>query len=593
MSSVLDTVGSINGVLWSTPTFFVLTGMGVLFTLWTMFSQLVCLTHGFAVVRGKYDNPNDPGAINHFQALSAALSATIGLGNIGGVALAIAAGGPGALLWMWLIGFLGMAIKTVEITLALMYRDTSDPDDPHGGAMWVIEKTLGKKGGVWFFVARALGCIFCVTMLVSTITGGNMFQSYNVAVLTEQYFYVPRSVTGLILAVIVGAVIVGGIKRIGEVAGKIVPFMCVMYVVACFAVLILNYRFIDDMLRLVVVSALNPSEATGAFLGGTIYFAFSQGLRRALFSNEAGQGSAPIAHSAAKTDQPAREGIVGGLGPFIDTLCICTLTAMVILLSGVWNRQPGGYLDGAVTVVETASPGTYAVQGPTAYEALPPMEDGDPWNAEERFFMIGSVTAASSADTGTSRFPITGQVVADGQGGKSLRWDDVTLDPDQWGGKAGGRKLQTKDSGVYRNFEGAGLTAYAFDTQFPGLGKWLVTFASWLFAVSTMISWSYYGEQGVIYLGGKILVWPYKIVFLAFTALAPVMLATTGNLEAAMDLGTGLMLWGNAPIVLLMSYLAVREINNYRRRLYRGEFKTYDQMAQAPDAPPTDAPPAP
>ncbi len=264
----LHVVEQIDGVLWSMPAFYVLLGAGLLFTFWTRFGQFRALSHGVAVVRGKYDDRSDPGAINHFQALAAALSATIGLGNIGGVALAIGIGGPGALFWMWVVGFTGMALKTIEITLAMMYRDTSDPEDPHGGLMWVIDRTIGARGGRFRPLARVLGCFFCFTLLISTATGGNMYQSWNVADLSQLYFGVPRIGTGIVLAVVVGMVIVGGIKRIGRVAGRLVPIMCVLYLLSCFAVIAQHLSEIPALLALIVRSAFSETEASGAFLGG-------------------------------------------------------------------------------------------------------------------------------------------------------------------------------------------------------------------------------------------------------------------------------------------------------------------------------------
>ena len=683
MEAILEFCGHIGGFMWGPWTFFVLMGAGILFTLWTRFSQFKALTHGVQVVRGKYDNPDDPGAINHFQALSAALSATVGLGNIGGVALAVAAGGPGAVFWMWIIGFLGMAIKTVEVSLSMLFRDTDDPDDPHGGAMWVVDKVLGSKGGPFKLLAKIFGVTFCVTLIISTITGGNMFQSWNVAALSETYFDVPRLVTGIVLAVIVGLVIIGGIKRIGTVAGKLVPFMCVLYLVAAFAVLLANATAVPGLLLDIVTSAFSPQEATGAFLGGSIGWAFSTGLRRALFSNEAGQGSAPIAHSAAKTDEPVREGIVSGLEPFIDTICICTLTALVILSTGTWNRDPLVRFD-TVPVVSPVlafddSPinsdadvnnrtEVYLKVTPAPSElGVPPSasrlrgvigEDGDgngvvKWNtytaadpptpdsldlytrakdesgetvvAHLDAFPSGSRAIDDSNTPQTSDDkPIWGLLTASQQvmidDDREYEWvnlenvfivvesdvnNNTTFDRHQLGGQAvlsnsqdasaEGRKQRTATvdvewatiasnevptlvdgTGMYQKFEGAPLTAYAFDRQFPGLGKWLVTLAAWLFAISTMISWSYYGEQGVIYMVGRIGVLPYKLAFLALVIVGAVWITDAAVMEPLMDLGTGAMLWANMPIVLSLGFIAVRELDVYFKKLNRGEFHPHD-----------------
>lgn len=582
-ADVLNHIKWMNDYLWSPWTFWLLMGAGILFTLWTKFSQFRALTHGVQVIRGVYDDPDDAGAINHFQALSAALSATVGLGNIGGVALAIAAGGPGALFWMWVTGFLGMALKSIEVTLAMIYRNTDDPDNPHGGAMWVIDKALRDKGLVLNALGKAFGCFFAITCLISTMTGGNMFQAWNVAELTETYFDVPRVVTGIIMAVTVGLVIVGGIKRIGNVAGRLVPFMCALYLISGLTVLAMHVQDIPSMLYLVVTSAFSPTEAQGAFLGGTVGYAFSVGLRRALFSNEAGQGSAPIAHSAAKTNEPAREGVVGGLEPFIDTICICTLTALVILLTGTWNRQPIGEWAGEIRLERKSSEDgqVWTVVADTNVSSLPDLGHLGPWSVGEQFFLLAKVPDNLNANTGSNLIPVRGGVatrlVGDNPEAQQeelyLSWKDVSLAGGSW--EHPPQDLELVDKQIYRDFTGASLTAHAFDREFPGLGKWLVTLAAWLFALSTMISWSYYGEQSTIYLTGGPGVLFYKLIFLVLTIVAPMAITDTSELEAVMDFGTGWMLWANMPIVLLMGVLAVRCLDDYFRRLRAGEFHAH------------------
>lgn len=581
VASVLNHIQEMNEYLWSTWTFFLLMGAGILFTLWSRFCQFRAVTHGVQVIRGVYDSPDDPGAINHFQALSAALSATVGLGNIGGVALAIAAGGPGALFWMWVTGFLGMALKTVEVTLSMMYRNTDDPNNPHGGAMWVIDKALGDKGLALKSIGKLLGCFFAVTCLISTMTGGNMFQVWNVAELTETYFDVPRVVTGIVMAVLTGLVIVGGIKRIGNVAGRLVPFMCVLYLISGLTVLAMHIDEIPGMFSLVFRSAFSPLEAQGAFLGGTMWFAFSVGLRRALFSNEAGQGSAPIAHAAAKTDEPAREGVVGGLEPFIDTICICTLTALVILLTGTWSREPVGEFAGEVRL-ERKNPDSFVwtVQAETSVEALPKLEKLGPWSLGDQFFVLAQVPDNTNKLTGSNFVPVKGSISSTvttthevPSGDLFLTWLEVSLSPADW--EQPPQELVLVDKQIYREFTGASLTAHAFDREFAGLGKWLVTLAAWLFALSSMISWSYYGEQSTIYLVGNAGVLPYKFVFLFLAVAAPIAIVETSELEAVMDYGTGWMLWANMPIVLLMGFLAIRCLDDYFRRLRAGEFHAH------------------
>ncbi|HET9679370.1 MAG TPA: alanine:cation symporter family protein, partial [Gammaproteobacteria bacterium] len=235
-----DFLNSVNAVLWHDSVLYILLGVGVLFTAWSGFVQYRALTHGTRVIRGDYDDKNDPGALNHFQALSAALSGTIGLGNIGGVALAVALGGPGAVFWMWVVGFFGMALKATEVTQAMLFRDTSDPDNPHGGPMWVAKKGLAHINPKLAGVGTFLGGLYCVAMLISCMLDGNLFQAWNVSNITEQYFGVPSLVSGVVLAAIVGMVIIGGIKRIGSVTGSLVPIMCALYLVAALYVLIVN-----------------------------------------------------------------------------------------------------------------------------------------------------------------------------------------------------------------------------------------------------------------------------------------------------------------------------------------------------------------
>ena len=338
MSAFDSFLAAANAFLWQNTVLFIILGTGIVFTIWSRFCQFRALTHGVQAIRGKYDHAGDPGAISHFQALSAALSATVGLGNIGGVAMAISLGGPGAVFWMWVVGFFGMALKTTEVTLAMLYRNTDNPDNPHGGTMWVISKALAERGSGLGALGKAIGVLFCLTLLVMVVTGGNMFQAWNVGNITQNYVGVPSIVSGVILAVLVGLVIIGGIHRIGRVAGALVPFMIGIYFLGAMYVLAAHASEIPAMFALIFRSAFSPAEASGAFIGGTMGYAFLYGMKRAIFSNEAGQGTSPIAHSAARTDEPVREGVVAGLEPFIDTIFVCTLTALVIIVTGTWNR---------------------------------------------------------------------------------------------------------------------------------------------------------------------------------------------------------------------------------------------------------------
>jgi AGCS family alanine or glycine:cation symporter len=575
MDVFMDFVDWLNGIVWGIWTFYILLGAGVLFTIWTKFVQYRNLTHGVQVTRGVYDDPHDPGVISHFQALSAALSATIGLGNIGGVAVAISLGGPGALFWMWVVGLLGMALKSVEITLAMMYRKIDAAGNPHGGAMWVIEGTLGAKGGAAAVLARIIGVVFSITLIIMTFAGGNMFQTWNVADLTMNYFAVPKMVTGIVLATVVGMVIVGGIQRIGKVASRLVPIMCVLYLLSAFAVLAVNIEKLPALFALIVRSAFSGTEAGGAFVGASFGFAFTWGMKRALFSNEAGLGSAPIAHAAAKTNEPAREGIVGGLGPFVDTICICTLTALVILSTDTWNRPADGAFNGELAILAAPSQNgnlSWQIDGAENLDALPALANDDEWLQDWQFFVLAKLPEAAPSD---APMKLYGKIAAaDGEDSyghppteKRILWTKVEGGPAIDPSVVPGRRLDVDHTGVFRDYPGATLTGHAFDRAFPGLGKWLVTLAAWLFAISTMVSWSYYGEQGMIYMLGSWSVLPYKIVYLGLAIVGAFLVRTDAELGALADFGTGGMLLANMLVVTTCGALAVRCIDRYLQHL--------------------------
>ena len=380
-----------------------------------------------------------------------------------------------------------------------------------------------------------------------------MFQAWNVGEITEEYFGVPSVFAGIALAVLVGMVIIGGIKRIGAVAGRLVPFMVTLYLLAGLFVLISHAEDIPSMLALIVRSAFVPQEMTGAFIGGTAGYAFLFGMKRALFSNEAGQGTSPIAHSAAKTDEPIREAMVAGLEPFIDTIVVCTFTALVILSTGVWNRAPEGQLNTlpAFTLVDADS---------WALETVPaPQRINNQWNEQDLVFII--VNADTNPQSGNDSHRLEGRVL-ERNGGLIIEWAmlESKLRP------------SINDAGVYATYVGATLTAKAFDSVIPGLGKWLITLAVWLFALSTMISWSYYGEQGVVFLFGDHMVLAYKFLYCAL-----IIIATWGFIESDADLdnltgvGTGVMLWANVPIMWLFVNQAMRSYHDYVDRLKTGK----------------------
>ena len=548
-------IGAINDFIWADWTLYVLLATGLVFTVWSRFSQIRALTHGTELLLGRYDDRTGPGALRHFQTLSAALSGTVGLGNIGGVAIAVALGGPGAVFWMWVVGFIGMALKFTEVTLSMLYRNIDDPANPHGGPMWVARKGFAAWGPAWERFGRVLAVLFCITLIVATITGISFFQMWNVANITESYFGVPGYASSTVMAILVAAVVIGGIRRLGTVAGWLVPLMILLYVGGGLLLLLINSEQLPGVFASIFRSAFSPHEATGAFIGGTAGYAFLFGMKRALYSNEAGQGSSPIVHAAARTREPAREGIVAGLEPFIDSLIVCTFSALVILVSGVWNREPDARFLTAPRV-EPAAEGRWTLVEMPA----PTLAEGVIANGQ-RVYVI--VHADPNHRTNNDLHRLHGTARRDAAGIATIEWDSL----------ASGVRPALAQSGLWLDYVGATLTARAFDTAWDGFGKWLVTLACWLFAYSTMISWIYYGEQGVVYLFGARVVMAFRIMICLLMVLAGTRLVETATeVDALTTLGTGVMLWVNIPLTILLASQAMRAYRDYTTRLDRGDF---------------------
>lgn len=330
---IQEIIGQINGVVWGPVTIILLVGTGVFLTLILLAIQIRRFIYAWGLISGRYDNPEDKGEVTHFQALSAALSATIGTGNIAGVGTAIAMGGPGAVFWMWVTAVFGMALKYAECLLSVKYR-VIHPDGVVGaGPMYYLERGLNQK---W------LGILFALFATIASFGIGNMVQANSVAEPVFTHFGIPKIITGLIICVFVFAVIVGGIKRIGQVASRLVPFMALFYVIGGFLIIFTKYTEIPDAFILIFRDAFNGSAAAGGFAGASLAQVIRFGVARGVFSNESGLGSAPIAHGAAKTEEPVREGLVAMLGPFIDTIVICTMTALAIILTGVYSSGETG-----------------------------------------------------------------------------------------------------------------------------------------------------------------------------------------------------------------------------------------------------------
>ncbi len=508
-----------------------LLAFGLFITIRLGFIQLTGLKHGFQVVSGKYDDPDDDGDINHFQALSTALSATVGIGNIAGVALAIHYGGPGALFWMWITAILGMAIKFTEVTLAQKYRITNEDGSVSGGPMYYIEKGLGPNWK-WLAVAFSIAAAICAFLT------GNAVQANTVADVMNSDFEVPKAITGLVTATLVGAVILGGIKRIGYVTARLVPFMGILYVATGLIILLINYDQVLPSLWVIVSNAFSPQAGALGVGSGTLIFTLSYGVQRGLFSNEAGQGSAPIAHSAAKTDQPVREGVVALLEPLIDTLIVCTITGLVIVSTGAWDMYHTTSVDPEEGVV------SYELDEAGGSNTLI-FESGMPTNGELLRYEIPVDTMYADQEM---TVPFSGQI-------ENISTEPIIVSAD-------GSSLSRLYGGVIEN--GAPLTSRAFEMGlgplFPG-GGFIVTFAVLLFAISTSISWSYYGDRASQYLFGFKSIFWYRIAFVGMHFFGSVVSLTTIWMFG--DVMLGLMAFFNIIALFALSGVIVKVTRKY------------------------------
>ncbi len=449
LSELLD---KIDGWIWGLCLIFILIGTGLYYGWRTRFIQFRKLRHALELVSGKFDNPDDDGDITHFQALATALSATIGTGNIAGVATAIAAGGPGAVFWMWVTGLLGTGIKFASCTLGMKYRVIHKDGSVSGGPMYYLEHGLGQK---W------LAVLFAFFAAIASFGIGNMIQANSMTLPLNDEFGLPKSFAGLLIALIAGLVIIGGIKRIGRFTGKLTPAMTVIYVLGALIILIKNAALLPDAFRLIFTHAFTPTAASGGFAGSVLALTIRQGVAKGIFSNESGLGSAPIAHAAARTKEPVREGLVAMIGPFVDTILICTLTGLVIICTGAWK-----------------------------------MTD-----------------------------PATGEQLTS------------TL-----------------------------LSKHAFSLGLPN-GEWIVTIGIVLFAFSTIIGWSYYGDRSVEYLFGKRGISVYRWIYILLIPLGAAM--KVNLIWTISDITNGLMAFPNLIGLLLLSPVVFAMTNEYFSREHK------------------------
>jgi AGCS family alanine or glycine:cation symporter len=563
---VSEAIYTVSGIVWGWPAVMpllvvLLVGTGLVTTFRLGWIQIRYFRHGLRVIRGEYDDPEHEGDLSHFQALTTALSATIGIGNIAGVATAIHYGGPGALFWMWVTAVFGMALKFTECTLSMKTRIILPGGSAAGGPMYSIERGLGRR---WKPLAVAFACF----AVISSFGSGNAVQSFTVADQFRQDLGVPTWVTGLILASLVAAVILGGIRRIGRVTSKLVPFMAALYVGSAFIVLVLHIEHVPGTLALIFASAFKPAAEIGGFAGGTFIFMLTWGVKRGLFSNESGQGSAPIAHAAAKTDEPIREGVVAMLGPFIDTLIICTMTGLVILISGVWQdkQEQQVLVNKQSAVVAIVSGADVGVDGSLDEGDLATgsyaVVDGRPvdFALVRNHALIDDVELLIADDPVLLRNlrAFTGSLTFEPEDGGKLE-ETTVLAAD---GNAAHGVLVLRGKAMQN---GSPLTAWAFREGLGrlafGNGHLLVTLAVFLFGLSTAISWSYYGDRSILYLAGPRWVVPYRVVFCIAHFLGAVY-----SLElvwAFGDMALGLMTIPNLISILLLTGLVKGWVREY------------------------------
>lgn len=504
MDSFTGILNTFDSYLGSHPLFpFLLLGTGVIFTLYLGFPQLRYFRHAWRILRGRYDNPSHEGDASHYQALTTAISGTVGTGNIGGVALAIYLGGPAALFWMWMTAFLGMTTKFVEVTLSHKYREKDSNGFIVGGPMYVMEKRLNMK---W------LAVFFAVATVISSFGSGNLPQSNNIAAGVEGAFGIPGWITGLVLAVLLAAVIIGGIKRIITFAAMLVPTMAVLYVIGALAVILPNLSQVGPSFAAVFSDAFSGSAAAGGFLGATFAYAFNRGVNRGLFSNEAGQGSAPIAHAAARADEPVSEGIVAILEPFLDTIVICTLTGLVILTSGAWTAK---YENRFETFDTTFVSGTYSEGRAEDTTALFGHLSGE--TAVETY--SGSAVVSNGITSSQAYTVIHNRSIAEGV--KYLKdGEPYTGLIDITDGELATAGVSLSGKSLVHSVD---LTAEAFTKGWFGEGgRYIVSIALVLFAFSTAVAWSYYGDRAMTYLFGVKSVVYYRAAYVTGFFLATI-----------------------------------------------------------------------
>jgi len=510
MQQLNDFLLQIDRYFGGSPVFvFLLLGTGIFFTVYLGFPQIRYFRHAIRIVLGRYDRSGDKGDTSHFQALTTALSGTVGTGNIAGVALAIYLGGPAALFWMLVTASLGMTTKFVEVLLSHKYREVDDQGKIAGGPMYYMKNRLNTKvKGKTIKSGYLLGGLFAVSTIFCSFGTGSLPQINSISNVLYSTFGVNHMLTGGILAILLGLVIIGGIKRIARVTASLVPTMAILYFVGALAVLISNYQNILPAIASIFTNVFTGSAAAGGFLGASIKFAMQKGVNRGLFSNEAGQGSAPIAHAAARAHEPVSEGMVAILEPFIDTIIICTLTGLTILSSGVWKEKFENRFQPVDTLVlEGSFNEKESSDRKELYHFLKEPETSDIHtytgilDISEGIIQNQDITIINSRSV-AENIRVTREDGSDYSGKLSCEQGNIELSTES---------VYLSGSSLLHS---APLTAMAFTRGlFGSFGQYLVSIGLLLFAFSTAISWSYYGDRAVTYLWSARYVNVFRIIY--------------------------------------------------------------------------------
>ena len=548
MQALNEIFATIDGYIGGSNWFvYLLIGAGLFFTLYLKFPQVRYFRHAFDMVRGKYDEVGAKGDTTHFRALTTALSGTVGTGNIAGVALAIHLGGPAALFWMLVTAMVGMTTKFVEVTLSHKYREFTEDGSAAGGPMYYMKNRLNMK---WMAV------LFALATIISSFGTGNMPQINSISNSMNAAFGIPAWITGLVLAVVLAMIILGGIKRIAAVTSKLVPLMAVVYFIGALSVIFYNVENIWPSIQAIASGIFTGSSATGGFLGATLAYAINRGVNRGLFSNEAGQGSAPIAHAAAKADHPVSEGMVAILEPFIDTIIICTLTGLVLLSSGVWmEKHQNVFQRTDLTVLS----GLY--------------HEADEAQREQLFLYLDPDSESKVAAYNGALQVVEGRIQGEVTVFHARSVAEDVLVTDQAAGTSFSGELPVENGRIFSapgtiQFEGkslvhsAPLTTIAFSRGYAGAaGSYIIPISLLLFAFSTAIAWSYYGDRAVTFLWGVKYVRYYRMVYVAgFFAAA---IIDTTIIWTFSGIAIALMTIPNIIGILLLRKEMKDEVKNY------------------------------